>query len=82
VIGWPCFALRRRGGRDWHWWRCRSSSSGIEWWHELAELARAGATPAGPPPLPAIETHGGAIGESLPQGSSAIIAIAEGHVIE
>src|SRR3954447_16849443 len=20
----------QRGGRDWHWWRCRSSSSGIE----------------------------------------------------
>lgn len=45
---------------------------------DLARLAREGATPAGPPPLPAVETNGGAVEVDRTVSNSGIVSLA-GH---
>jgi hypothetical protein len=48
---------------------------------DLEQLKRGGAAPAGPPPLPTVETGGGAVEVDRSVSSSAIVSLAGRHVL-
>jgi transposase InsO family protein len=48
---------------------------------DLTELVRAGATPAGPPPLPAVEPGGGAVEVERTVSNSGIVSLAHRQVL-